>query len=493
MQTCTASEEANLSDQLKTILTDLGLEPEWRISIAGLIFQAATFAMTTESMPLGTEYDKSYKDIQLSLNDPFYINHSDSIGSEKSSELFRALDAILHCMDFTEFNEARPAPQNTKTSEKPAIISIHGYVPQLDVNETPHLPNIKRVHNESSAVLAVSPSKGTIVAIVPCFQGWLVLPKARWNERLVFIQISHVDVDAVACAACDERVNGSPTKSSSSSSDDSSSNHTGATASPDTNKQPIPDELRQLYCVLHAACTRGIRTNHNGQLVNQVPEDLPLIKCKQDSGCEPQPASKLVDLAAKIKAEEVKILDCTSAGFLGFEHCTVEDQIETLVAWESELQTCFLEHDLKNIRATHMDFLKRYNIAHPGRDSFKHVNEAADVDKNCAALRQSACWQRGKNACYPGFTFVLVDVPTKQEDLESNRRVKKGSSAPPWNKVIYNMTVPSESMVTNNRGNKSCLQSECPLFKVPINNGIEEHVRALRAKTRVRTKKQKIQ
>ena len=157
--------------------------------------------------------------------------------------------------------------------------------------------------------------------------------------------------------------------------------------------------------------------------------------------------------------------------------------------WEGLARQVVLDNDMRSIQEKHDDFLHKYNVADPSLDSFKAVAGPVDYDANCQAIRACSQWQRGKNANYPTVTFVLVDVPLKDEDLvHAKRRVKSGSSACPWNKVVVNMEVPSESMVKQGITSCKALANECPIYKVPLNKGIEEHTAKLRSQGRVRSR-----
>lgn len=269
--------------------------------------------------------------------------------------------------------------------------------------------------------------------------------------------------------------------------------NTPATLTPTVAKETrakCTDELGQLYNVYHALTTKGIRIESNGRVVNKVPEDLPVLQCAvcQESVSKAQ-MNVIRTNAREIQAGRQTFVECTPSGFLGCVHCSLPEQETTMQRWEGLARQVVLDNDMRSIQEKHDDFLHKYNVADPSLDSFKAVAGPVDYDANCQAIRACSQWQRGKNANYPTVTFVLVDVPLKDEDLvHAKRRVKSGSSACPWNKVVVNMEVPSESMVKQGITSCKALANECPIYKVPLNKGIEEHTTKLRSQGRVRSR-----
>ena len=221
-----------------------------------------------------------------------------------------------------------------------------------------------------------------------------------------------------------------------------------------------------------------------------VPSNLPVLQCSYcKKEATPDEVKRLQQRAVDLKNGLSPDVATQPGDFLGCAHYSYAQQEATFQAWEKAAQRVILEHDLCSIQKKHSAFLKQYNLADTGLNSFMKVTETADYAANCNAIKRCAKWQRGKNASYPTYTFVLVDVPLKGEDLTAKRRVKSGSSACPWNKVIINMEVPSEAMIQNNTISVDCLASECPVYKVPLNQGIEQHMQKLRSAGRVRSKK----
>lgn len=490
------------ASQLLDLVFELYSGEQWKYALAAVVFNAAEFARTAKHPDPTASVDASYHDRALHLSPRFTL--SDSLDE------MTTLRSILHCMDGSDIT----GESQQGCSEDIAIVSVHGYVPQKDDCQSPHIPSLPCVFRQTSALLVICALTNRLISVVPCFEGWPVMPKSLWNKRLVMIQVAYLDEKAVDATTIESQVVNEASQQLETKDvskrlkavhtqdeavtckEPSSESHTSENLDADKSDSMhlVSEELSQLYCVHASLTTKGIRMQQCGRLVYIVPDNMPELKCSVCNHACPDAIPHLNDLAQKMKQGEVTHLACKPEGFLGCAHCSIQEQTDTLAAWEASTKKVILDHDIASIRQAHADFLQAYDLSDTTMDSFERVagpGASPNVDKNCEALRFCARWQRGKNASYPTYTFVLVDTPLKSEGKGTNRRVKSGSSAPPWNKVVPNMTLPSDAMVRNNCASTELLMNDCPLYKVPFNAGIEQHVNEIRARGRVRNKHKK--
>lgn len=520
----------DLCTKLSQLCEELYNEMPWKHAIAGVIFAAAEFAYTASEQ----ESEPSYHDRAILLADQFKVR------ADCPPRVRQGLDCVLHCMDCAHIDPTKYSDDHSPSKEQ-MLVSVHGYVPAKQAVKAPQVPNTPGIYQELTAMLVFCPCTAELLEVVPCFRGWPLLHESHWKRRLLLVQVGRIaetadNTETPQNESDEHEVKKQKSSSVANSSSSNSSSSTSHTTSPDTSS-PIPckppppppkpssrqtqkpsnvsspvkkttsvmspppsahtnkaqpsDELLQLYNVYNALTSKGIRIESAaGRMHYAVPENLPVLQCS----CCQQKASeadmkRLQQHSADLKNGLSAQLATQPNDFLGCEHYTHAHQEATLQAWERAAQKVVLEHDMSSIKRKHSVFLNNYNLADNGLNSFMKITDPADYEANCEAVRNCAKWQRGKNASYPTYTFVLVDVPLKGEDLNAKRRVKSGSSACPWNKVIVNMEVPSEAMVQSNTTSAECLAARCPVYKVPLNQGIEDHMQKLRSVGRVRSKK----
>lgn len=467
-----------LCEQWERVCNECYNQLPWKYGVAGVIFAAAEFAHATQELAPQSDDSDRYYDRPMAPGD-FALN--------VKSPHYAGLQSTLSCMDHAWIRDASMQADATLF-----IFSVHGCLPTS--TPTPfQIPSTPEAFRDTTALLVYAADSGAYLETVPCFSGVCMVHKEHWNKRLVLIQVGRIQskekatvpkaIDAAAPVVASKQV--SPKPKPPPPPPRPAAPAVGVSTVSTIVKETTSSELIELYNVYTSLNTKGIRCEQGGRMYYKVPDNLPVLKCHC---CEQTVAQKskefIIQQSKQLKDGHTLQSFGAPSDFLECAHFSQRDQIKTLTEWEEAAKKIILDHDIASIVNKHKDFLHTYNLADDTLDSFKSVEDKTLVnyEANCKALRQCAKWQRGKNASYPTYTFVLVDVPLKGEDLTKKRRVKSGSSACPWNKVIVNMEVPSESMIKDGVTCSSALEQNCPIFKVPLNKGIEDHMLLLRGK-----------